>query len=230
MIVATAVCPHPPLLMRELTGIQDAAADLRGVCVSAVSSLLSVPDLDVVVVVGGGDASGEGASGGDPAHLYAARPRAEGERLLPLSLAVAHRLLRAVDHGVPVETATVAWDAPAGEIAALGRTLARRAPRVGLLVMGDGGTRWGVMAPGHLEGATVDVDRVVGEALAAGDARALLDVDPRQADEQRVGGRAALQVMAAAVAEGTAVPRPEPLYHDAPFGITYFVAVWSCDC
>ncbi|WP_116245355.1 hypothetical protein [Nocardiopsis sp. FIRDI 009] len=241
MIVATAVCPHPPLLLRELTGAQDVAADLRGVCESAVSVLLATPDLDRIVVVGGADASGEGLSGRVPTRLYAgaaqrglrAGSRGRDTRSgtgepLPLSLGVARRLLDTVAPDTPVETVAVAWDASAAEVERVARSVAGGAERVGLLVMGDGGARWGVREPGHLDTASVDVDEVVRHALADGDTGALAALDPEEAADQMVAGRAALQVMASAVALGGASVGAELLYADAPFGVTYFVAVWSC--
>ncbi|MFI6576450.1 hypothetical protein ACIBFB_11645 [Nocardiopsis sp. NPDC050513] len=237
MIVATAVCPHPPLLLRELTGAQDPAADLRGVCESGVAALLATPRLDVVVVVGGADTSRDRVTGRVPVRVYGGdapvladgdAESAEDPAPLPLSLGVARRLLAAVGADVPVETATVAWDAPPEEVDRVARAVAGRADRVGLLVMGDGGARWGVYAPGHLDTAPVDVDEVVRRALADGDTGALTVLDADQAAAQRVSGRAALQVMASAVALGGASVGSELLYADAPFGVTYFVAVWSC--
>ncbi|MCY9783051.1 hypothetical protein KIK06_04000 [Nocardiopsis sp. EMB25] len=241
MIVATAVCPHPPLLLRELTGAQDVAADLRGVCESAVSVLLSTPGLDRIVVVGGADTSRGEVSGRVPTRIYAdaARrgPEAEGAgresrpptaEPLPLSLGIARRLLDSVAPDTPVEMVTVAWDASAEEVERVARAVAGRAERVGLLVMGDGGARWGVREPGHLDAASVDVDEVVRHALADGDTGALTALDPEEAADQMVAGRAALQVMASAVVLGGTSVGSELLYADAPFGVTYFVAVWSC--
>ncbi|WP_262391448.1 hypothetical protein [Nocardiopsis sp. CNR-923] len=112
MIVVTAVCPHPPLLLRELTGAQDPAAELRGVCESAVAALLATPRLDAVVVVGGADASRDRVTGRVPVRVYGGgRAFAEGgaesaediedTELLPLSLGVARRLLDAVAPASP---------------------------------------------------------------------------------------------------------------------------------
>ena len=38
MIVAAVVCPHPPLLLRELSGAQDAVPELRAACHDALAS------------------------------------------------------------------------------------------------------------------------------------------------------------------------------------------------
>ncbi len=62
MIIAAALCPWPPLLVRELTGADPVAADLREACAAAVGALLAARP-DVVAVVG--PASGTAAWPGD---------------------------------------------------------------------------------------------------------------------------------------------------------------------
>ena len=90
MIVSAVVCPHPPLLLRELSGAQDAVPELRAACHQALEAALgSRPD--VVVVVGGADDAREW----DPSLPVEVRrfgttdaPHVVG---LPLSLGVAKR-------------------------------------------------------------------------------------------------------------------------------------------
>jgi hypothetical protein len=229
MIVGTAVCPHPPLLWRELTGGQDAAVDLRKACEAALASLVACAP-EVVVVVGGADTGGRHAPGPAPVRSFGGTGAREGSDALPLSLGIAARLLDTVGGTVPVEMHAVAWDAGADEVADLGRSLARRPERTALLVMGDGGARRGVRAPGHLDERCFDYDERVLRALADADPAGLLALDPVLAAELLAAGRAALQVMAAAVVEDGAVCRSEVLYADDPFGVMYTVAVWSCDC
>ena len=53
MIIAAALCPSPPLLVRELTGTDPVVADLRDACANAVHALLAARP-DVIVVVGPG--------------------------------------------------------------------------------------------------------------------------------------------------------------------------------
>ena len=53
MIIAAALCPSPPLLVRELTGADPVAADLREACAAAVGALLAARP-EVIVVVGTG--------------------------------------------------------------------------------------------------------------------------------------------------------------------------------
>ncbi|KOX12412.1 hypothetical protein [Nocardiopsis sp. NRRL B-16309] len=238
MIVGTAVCPHPPLLLRELTGGQDVGADLRKACEAAVASLVALGP-EVLVVVGGADTGGRREPGPAPVRAFGGTESAGGaggsgtrpeEGALPLSLGVAGRLLDAVGGAVPVDMYAVAFDAGPGPVAELADAIARRPERVALLVMGDGSARRGVKAPGHLDERAFAYDERVRRALAGADPSALLGLEPGLAAELLAAGRAALQVMAAAVARGGASYRPEVLYADDPFGVMYTVAVWSCDC
>lgn len=223
MIVATAVCPHPPLLLRELTGSRDAAADLRAACEKAVAELLAA-DPDTVVVVGGADTSAENVRGRVPVRSFGGTgERVPPREALPLSLAVARRLLDSAGCRAPVEMTAVAWDAGAEETAALGRRIAARPGRVALLVMGDGGACRGEKAPGHLDERTFEVDGAVRTALETGDPAALTGLDPDLAAELLIAGRAAFQVMAHAAGPGQ---RARLLYDDDPFGVLYLVALW----
>src|SRR5699024_178937 len=57
MIVGTAWCPHPPLLLRALTGEQDPAAPVRQACRKALAALMElVPETSVVT--GGANTTG----------------------------------------------------------------------------------------------------------------------------------------------------------------------------
>ncbi|MEE2041112.1 hypothetical protein Q8791_28200 [Nocardiopsis sp. CT-R113] len=229
MIVGTVVCPHPPLLLRELTGVQDVAAELRKACTEALEALTALAP-DVVVVVGGHDVSGDRAGGAVPVREFGGTGEPVlRERALPLSLGVARRLLDTVGYAGPVEMATVAWDASAAETEALGARIAERSGRVGLLVMGDGSARRGLRAPGHLDERAFGFDEEIRRSLASGDGAGLVRLDPGLAEELMVAGRAAFRVMGDAVARGGARVRSEVLYADDPFGVMYFVAVWSCD-
>lgn len=228
MIVATAVCPHPPLLLRELTGGQDVAADLREACHRALKALAALAP-DVVVVVGGHDASGEHGAASAPVREFGGTgERLRRARTLPLSLGVARRLLDGAGYTGPVEAETVAWDASDAEAARLGARLAERGGRVALLVMGDGGARRGLRAPGHLDERSFAFDEEIRRALAEGDPEALPRLDRGLAGELMVAGRAAFGVMGHAVARGPRPERPQVLYADDPFGVMYFVAVWPC--
>ncbi len=232
MIVATAVCPHPPLLLRELGGGLDLLAELRKECASALEALAAA-EPDVLVVVGGHDVSAEHAEALAPVREFGGTgERVPRERTLPPSLGVARRLLDTVGYRGRVEMLTVAWDASAAEVEELGRRIAGRTGRIGLLVLGDGSARRGDRALVYPDERSFAFDEEVRRCLSEGDPEGLLRLDPALAAELMAQGRAALQVMAHALAadDGGGPVRPRVLYADDPFGVMYFVAVWSCDC
>jgi uracil-DNA glycosylase len=223
VLVAAAVCPHPPLLVPEVAG---AAAretdDLRAACRAAVDTLLG----NDVVVVGAAPET---------------RPYETG---LPLALAIGAWLLPGARlHGIR-------HDASPAEAAALGATLARN--DVALLVMGDGSARRDAKAPGYVDPRAEPYDAAVARALRDADPAALLALDPADDAALLVAGRAAWQVLAGAAgtpgtpgtpgtsgtsgtagtpgtaaAPGTARYRGEVTYDRAPYGVGYLVATWS---
>src|SRR5260370_4450625 len=85
MIIAAALCPSPPLLVRELTGADPVVADLRDACAAAVAALVAARP-DVIVVVGPGPDTTEwpadgrlniAAFGGRPPRPAGGRPPPE---------------------------------------------------------------------------------------------------------------------------------------------------------
>ncbi len=228
MILAAAVCPHPPLLFRELNGAQDAVAPLREVCRETVRA--AVAGAERVVLLGGADS----ARTWDPAlpppvHRYGG-PRPATGNALPLSLGVGRRLLDEVGWTGAVEPVSVAWDATAADAEGLARDLVARPGRLAVLTLGDGSARRGPTAPGFIDERSFGFDDAIADALARGDAQALLGLDPRLGQELMVLGRAAFAVLGAlalAHPAGPGVVAPELRYRDDPFGVSYFVATWS---
>ncbi|MCF3963849.1 hypothetical protein L1885_19720, partial [Streptomyces fuscigenes] len=148
---------------------------------------------------------------------------------LPESLAVAAWLLARVGwtEAAPASTAALAVpdDLDPGACRAAGRELAAQAPRVALLVMGDGSACRTLKAPGYLDERAEDFDASLSRALAAADTAALAALDVSLARELQVAGRAPLQVLAGA-AEGAGLAG-RLLHEEAPYGVGYFVAAWS---
>ncbi len=218
MLVAAAVCPHPPLLVPELAGTAAPELDtLRAACAAAVGGLRAAAPEAIVVVGGAGQA---GAYGGDAAGSLApwgvdVRIGA-GEPVLPLSLSIGRWLLereglRASEfHAVP-------FDASPETCMALGARLAGGHGRVAMLVMADGSACLTEKSPGYLDARAEPYNAAIVEALSRAEIPAL---DPEEAAELWVAGRAALQVLAGA--DGSL--DGEILYADAPYGVGYFVA------
>src|ERR1017187_5982439 len=97
MIVAAALCPAPPLLVRELTGADLVAADLRTACLDAVAELMAA-DPEVIAVAGAAEQTRTwaGASSLDLAWFApTARVRSRADRSpgLPSALGVGAWLL-----------------------------------------------------------------------------------------------------------------------------------------
>lgn len=226
MIVATVVCPHPPLLLRELSGAQDAVPELRAACRDALASALATRP-DAVVVVGGADRPG----GWDPSLPVDVRrfgtttaPHVSG---LPQSLGVAKRLLEEAGWVGPLHLHAVSWDADPTAVTELARAVGEVEGRVVLLVLADGSTRRGEKAPGYLDDRAFAFDDEVVAALERGDAEALAVLDADLAEELMVLGRSALGVLGEAVRAQGGTPRPRVLYRDDPYGVQYTVALWE---
>jgi hypothetical protein len=233
VLVAAAVCPHPPLLVPEIGVGQDSRLDaLRAACAQAVGALCAVePDLVAVV----GDAPrpmlfGRRAAGTLAPYGVAGTARwgedASVEPTLPLSLTLGAWLLQAAGHVGAVEGTGVAATAPADAAARLGRRLTGLSARVGLLVMGDGSARRSTAGPGYLDARAAAFDASVAAALKDADPAALLALDPALAAELMAAGRASWQVLAGAVLASDSAWTSDLLYDDAPFGVGYLVASW----
>jgi hypothetical protein len=238
MLTAAAICPHPPLLVPEVTGGggDTELAALRAACHAAVATLT---DADVLVIVGGGDrtvrypddAAGSMAGYGVPFSIGAGPP------VLPLSLTIGRWLLGSGAVAMQsVAMQSVAWqavavDATPDECLLLGAQLASIAPRVAVLAMGDGPGRRVRRAPGAIDADADRYDKQVAWALGTADAGLLADLDPRHDSELFISGRAAWQVLAGA-ALADADPGDQRFaarlgYSGAPFEVSYFVATWQ---
>lgn len=237
MLVAAAVCPCPPLLVPDVAA--GAAPELDGArtaCTDAVG-VLAASRPDLLIVVGPADLAGrgphpEGATGGFQEFGVDLDVRlgrdlgAVAERPLAPSLAVGAWLLaRTGWAGAPVEALGVGEPLEAGRCTETGRTLAGRADRVALLVMGDGSACRTLKSPGYLDARAAGFDAEAARALGAADTAALIALDEALAYEIKAAGRAPWQVLAGA-AEGAGLDG-RLLYDDAPYGVGYMVAAWS---
>jgi len=228
VLAAAVVCPFPPVMVPEVaSGATVELADLSAACDEAVGRLLAA-DVDLLVVVGPGDRSESfpaDAWGTLAPYGVDVVVGGEGSPVLPLSLTLGAWLLRRAGWSGPGGFQAVDAALDSGRCAALGADLARRADRVGMLVMGDGSACRSEKAPGYFDERAGDFDARAAKALGGGDVAALLGLDGPLAAELMAAGRPAWQVLA-----GAAGDRPydaELLYDDAPYGVGYFVAVWG---
>ena len=232
MLVAAAVCPQPPLLVPGVgAGASGELDTVRAACRSVVEVLR---DVDLVVVVGG--AAGSGAF---PEQAWGSlRPygvpvdvgSGPGGPTWPLSLTLGRWLLdqlAVTDLTRQSVCVGVRDDAPAVDCLTLGESLASRAERVGMLVMGDGSARRSLKGPGYLDDRAEPFDTAVEEALREVRPEALSGLDEQLARALLVTGRAPWQVLSGAAGAADDGPwRGTVNYSGAPYGVTYFVAGW----
>jgi hypothetical protein len=213
--------------------------ELRKACAVAVGRLLSVA-ADAVVVVGAGpetaawDAGGQlnvaawagGYEGQVVPHTGestgGSSPR--GYTALPLALGLGAQLLDEAGYAGPRVLQATSQAATSAECLALGEAVAGLAPRVALLVVGDGSARRSPAAPGYFDERAEAFDVTAEAFLRAGDMAGLASLDPGLAAELLATGRAAWQVLAGAVGLDRRAPA-DVLYADIPFGVSYLVAV-----
>lgn len=232
MLVAAAVCPHPPGIVPELArGAADELAGLRQACTAAIDAV-AVAAPEMLVVVGSGDETKSvppGSSGTFAAYGTDVRVTlgSDGSTYadIALPLLVGAWLLERHGWTGPVQGELVARDATVEECVSLGSRLAERADRVAMLVMGDGAAGRTAHAPRPFDPRGEEFDRAVVAALDSGDPAGLMALDPAVARDVEAAGFAAWQVLAGAA--GEVIFDAEILYHRAPLGVGYFVAVWE---
>ncbi|GGR69735.1 hypothetical protein GCM10010169_11540 [Micromonospora fulviviridis] len=235
-LVAAAVCPHPPLIVPELAG---AAApeldDLRAAADAAVARLLAA-DPEVILLLGAGPETERFGSAdhgslrpfGLDRQVRLWKVNCAGSDRLPLSLTIGAWLVNRSGTELPRLARAVAADASPAECAALGAELVAGADeRTALLVLGDGSACRGVKAPGYDDPRAPAYDEGVAAALAGADVEALLGLDPVLSAELKAAGRAPWQVLAGAVRAAGGDWRGDVSYHQAPYGVAYFVANWE---
>lgn len=222
-LLGAVLCPHPPLLVRALTGSEDVAAELRSSTLAAVSWLVGLAP-EVVVVVGGADRPGRREPAPfDLRRFGTTQPRLPAGARLPLSLGIGRMLLDESGWDGVTELLGVGWDAPTEELRVVADGLVDDSTRRCLLILGEGSARRGEKAPGFLDERAFGFDDQLADALGKGDAATLRDLDTELARELMVGGRSALRLLG----HLGEPDRAELSYRDDPFDVSYFVARWS---
>jgi hypothetical protein len=226
VLAAIAFCPAPPLLVPALAAGAAAELDgLRAACSDAVCRLRAARP-ERLAVLGPGPATaayGPGSSGtlaGYGVPVGAALGEPAGPPALPPALTLGAWLLG----GQPAEGLAVGPDADPAAVAA-DLSGPGRHGRLGLLVMGDGSARRSEQAPGYVDPRAAGFDAAVATALAGGDAAALRDLDPVLGAELLAAGVPVWRVAGHAAA-GLDLTS-ELLYDEAPYGVSYLVAVWT---
>ena len=218
--------PSAPVMVPELAGAAAAeVADLRQAVCAAAASL---PTRWVAVGLGSADAvigprqAGTFAGYGVDIRV-ALSPDGGAPGELPLCALItgwvrgqanpqAHAEVRvyADDHGVDAALSRGQW---------LRAEIEEAADPVGVLIVADGAHTLTPPAPGGYDPDSIPVQQALDEALAGGDASALIRLP------HTIVGRVAYQVLA-----GLAEPAPrsaKELYRGAPYGVGYFVGVWQ---
>ncbi|GAA2680676.1 class III extradiol dioxygenase subunit B-like domain-containing protein [Streptomyces lunalinharesii] len=239
MLVAAALCPCPPLLVPEVaTGAAPELDPVRAACRDALGVLAAARPDRLVVLAPTADGTAatrypQGSTGSFRGFgvdldvtLGAAGPTPWSGPQLPPALAVGAWLLSRADRfEVPVEAFGVPESLPGDRCRPLGRELAGAAPRVALLVLGDGSARRSVKAPGYFDERAGAFDAGAARALGAADTAALAALDERLAADLMVSGRSCWQVLAGAAED--AGLRGQLLHEEAPYGVGYAVAAWT---
>ena len=225
MISAVAFCPHPPLLIPQVShGAAAELDDLRAACRIAIKRVAS--SASQLIVIGSGERSarydpnarGSLAAYGVPIEIPLGSDE-PGPVGLPLSLTIAAWLLR---------------DSLGADSGAVGYAVSAREPQppllddapTALLVMGDGSARRSVIAPGYLDDRAAEFDADVAVALASGRGDCLA-IDAWLADQLLASGAPAWNATGQLL-RGQSFDA-ELLYDDAPYGVGYFVAAWTAD-
>jgi hypothetical protein len=227
VLTAIALIPSAPVMVPELaTG---AAPELRDLTSAALDAVGELPERWFVVGVGAADnvigPGAVGTFGGYGADVRVAlSPNATGEpKPLPLCALIAGWVRAEVAPRARGEVWV--YDADHDVEAALARGKALRAEvdpisdPVGVLVVADGANTLTPSAPGGYDPGSAQVQTALDDALASGDATALTRLSAG------IGGRVAYQVLA-----GLTGPSPSSareLYRGAPYGVGYFVGLWT---
>ncbi|MBQ1082982.1 MULTISPECIES: class III extradiol dioxygenase subunit B-like domain-containing protein [unclassified Nocardiopsis] len=224
MLIAAAVCPHPPVLFPEIA--RGAAPDLDGLRAACDRAVAGLRGADRLLVVGRGATERRFGpdTGGDLADFGVDLRVGPAPAVLDLA-ATTGRWLAERNGLEPDGYLEVPSGVTPERAAELGAELAGSADRVALLVMGDGSARRTEHSPGYVDERAVPHDDAVAEALGKADTARLAGLDPELALELMVAGRPAWQVLAGAA--GEAALTGDLLAYEAPYGVGYFVATWS---
>lgn len=227
-VLSTVVLtPSAPVLVPELAGA--ASADVAEFRTAAVAAAAELPDRWIAVGVGPAgqviepEARGTFAGYGVDVPVALSPDARAAVRTLPLCALFTGWLRGQANPNARAQVRVYAAELDAATALGLGRELRAEIDAtddpVGVLVVADGANTLTPPAPGGYDAESVPVQAALDEALAAGD----VDLLGRLPDG--IVGRVAYQVLA-----GLAEPGPQAakeLVTGAPYGVGYFVGVWT---
>ncbi|QRY63909.1 hypothetical protein JVX90_06815 [Gordonia sp. PDNC005] len=227
MLAQVAIVPSAPILVPELSG-PDAAEviGVRAAALAAGESLGAVADRWVAIGADGPNRRFSSYGVDVPVTL-----RAGGDdEPSPLTMLIAAWLRGETAPAASIRPLVVDPSWTPLEAASAGLDLAASINDypipVGVLVVADGATALTPSAPGGGDRASAhELQRRIDDAIASADLEALAALDPAACEVDGVGGRVALQVLAA-LARGHEMTS-ELRYADAPLGVGYTVATWT---
>ncbi|MDN4522455.1 hypothetical protein JN086_12910 [Mycolicibacterium austroafricanum] len=227
MLSAIVIVPSAPVMVPELAS--SAAAETEDLRAAAVSAAAQLPRRWIAVGVAAADgvhgpeSVGTFAGYGVDVRVGLSGPGSGEPTALPLCALITAWLRGLARPQAVAEVWACRGDQEPGAAADLGRRLRAQldaAPEeVGVLVVADGANTLTPAAPGGHDPDSPRVQAALDDALATGDTAALMRLP------STVLGRVTYQVLA-----GLAEPGPrsaKELYRGAPFGVGYFVGVWT---
>jgi hypothetical protein len=237
VLTAIALTPSAPVLVPELAGT--AAVEVAAFRDAAVAAAAGLPDRWIAIGVGAADAVIDPNTRGTfagygvdvPVALGPEPPEPPGRRhqtpdavtALPLCALFAGWLRGQVNPAASAEVWVYAADHDADAALARGRALRAEvdatADPVGVLVVADGANTLTPSAPGGYDPDAEPVQAALDDALAGGDSAALTALPGY------VVGRVAYQVLAGLAGSGPRSARE--LARGAPYGVGYFVGLWT---
>lgn len=222
MLAAIALIPSAPILVPELAGAAAAAvADLRSAVLAAAAGL---PRRWVAVGAGAADtAIGPAAVGTFAGYgvdvAVALSPEADRAPTgLPLPALITGWLRAQVDPDIVAEVRIFGPQAPETAGRQLRAELDCAPEPVGVLLVADGANTLTASAPGGFDPDTVAPQSALDDALAAGNPAEVLRCAEVAVGRDAYRGLAGLADHPVAARE---------LYRGAPYGVGYFVGVWS---
>ncbi len=219
-IRTVAFVPAAPLLVTPVAGgSAPEDAELRNAALTAIAR--ATAGVGEVVVVAGVEPAGEWQDNAswDFTGFGVPRRPADPRTPLPWPLGIGAWMLDEAGWAGPrcylgVGSRSAAVDPVAADV------------ETALVVVGDGSARGAERAPGYLDERAEGFDRAVAGVLADGDLTGLGAIDAALAGELMCCGVAAWHWVAAALA-GSTVTAAELITDTAPYGVRYFVALWT---